>query len=768
MIQDYQELEVALDDRRPIDNHVDLTQLWQIAWRRRSLIALGIVAGIVLGSLYYAQATPVYRSQSQVLVVQKRPDVVTGDVTHMQPAEDYVNTHRLLLLSPLIVGRAIDQGKLRTMDTFAHEETDLTEAIIKKLAVKNVSKGVRSASNVLEISFDGIIASECGTVVNAILDSYTSVLDEAYRNTSDDTVRIITEGRKILQNDLATKEAAYRQFRETSPMIWKGNEEINPRQDRLTQIELQRSTLMLRRADFEGQLASIEDARAEGRSPEELMTLISDLAAKQNRDQVNSDSSITLKGQLLPLLQEEQILVQRYGPKHPQVLSVRQRIAATHEFFRFPSATFGKVSEQSGPEQKPNLKDGVEVYLQSLRQEIDRIKTSEDVLAKLFETEHQAARELNSYEVRDAEFRNDIARTQELYDGIVKRLHEASLVKDYGGFDARVISPAGIGKKVQPKGSLVFPASAFLGILGGIGLVYLAEIMDKSFRSPEEIRRRLGLPIVGQIPMLLPDAATRQKVAATGSFDPMLFTYHQPRSAGSEAYRAVRTALYFSSGGEGHKVIQITSANPSEGKSTLAANVAVSIAQSGKKTLLIDADLRKPRQHEIFAVSARIGLASVIGQDMEVADAVQPSKITNLSILPCGPLPPDPAELLTSPRLPELLEVLREQYDYVIIDSAPLLAVTDSCAVAPRVDGVLLTLRISKYGRSQAERAREILNSLGAKVLGVVVNGVDGSGAYGYGYGYGYGQGYGDSDAKGESNGNGAHKSRTTHHVNVN
>jgi capsular exopolysaccharide synthesis family protein len=147
--------------------------------------------------------------------------------------------------------------------------------------------------------------------------------------------------------------------------------------------------------------------------------------------------------------------------------------------------------------------------------------------------------------------------------------------------------------------------------------------------------------------------------------------------------------------GEGHKVIQVTSPNSGDGKSTLAANVAVSIAQSGKKTLLIDADLRKPRQHKIFNVPAPAGLAAIIADQAEVADVIQQTAVRDLWVLPCGPRPPDPAELLTSPRFPELLDLLRERYEYVVLDSSPLLAVTDPSVVAPRVDGVLLTLRIS-------------------------------------------------------------------------
>ncbi|MCA9247239.1 MAG: CpsD/CapB family tyrosine-protein kinase, partial [Planctomycetales bacterium] len=231
-----------------------------------------------------------------------------------------------------------------------------------------------------------------------------------------------------------------------------------------------------------------------------------------------------------------------------------------------------------------------------------------------------------------------------------------------------------------------------------------------------------------------------------------------PGSSRSESYRAVRTALYFSTRGEEHTVFQVTSPNAGDGKTTLASNLAISFAQTGDRTLLIDADLRKPRVHRLFALDAENGLAAVIDGAVDVADAIVESAVPGLHLLPAGKTPRNPAELLTKPRFQELINLVRDQYDYVIVDTPPLLAVTDPCVVAPRVDGVLLTIRITKQGRPQAERAKAILSSLKTKLLGVVVNDADdalrGAG-YGYGYGYGrnynapYGQQTGERKAKG-------------------
>jgi capsular exopolysaccharide synthesis family protein len=214
-----------------------------------------------------------------------------------------------------------------------------------------------------------------------------------------------------------------------------------------------------------------------------------------------------------------------------------------------------------------------------------------------------------------------------------------------------------------------------------------------------------------------------------------LLVFHRPSSVEAEAYRSVRTAVYFNTHGERRKIIQVTSPSMGDGKSTLIANLAVAIAQSGRSVILVDADLRRPRLHRVFGLPGRKGLAQVIEGDVELADTIRPSVVPNLSVLPCGTRPSNPAELLTLPRFADLLEELRDSYDFVLLDTPPLLAVSDPCIVAPRADGVLLTIRVSRNGRPAAERGRDLLSALRAQVFGVVVNGVGKQGAMaGYGY----------------------------------
>ena len=218
-----------------------------------------------------------------------------------------------------------------------------------------------------------------------------------------------------------------------------------------------------------------------------------------------------------------------------------------------------------------------------------------------------------------------------------------------------MIAPAGKGAKIAPVLTQYLLLGTVLGLLAGVGLAYLAEVTDKSFRTPEEIRRHLGLPVVGHIPFFPPAPEHLGTAAEDFCLDPSL-VYFQPKSVEAESFRGVRTALSFSTQGEEHKVIQVTSPSPGDGKSTVTANLAISIAQSGKKVLLIDCDFRKPRQHKLFRISPSTGMASVIAGQSTLANAIQTTVVDGLWLLPCGPRPNNPAELLTSPQFKDLVD----------------------------------------------------------------------------------------------------------------
>lgn len=217
-----------------------------------------------------------------------------------------------------------------------------------------------------------------------------------------------------------------------------------------------------------------------------------------------------------------------------------------------------------------------------------------------------------------------------------------------------------------------------------------------------------------------------------------LIVQHDSKSPISEAYRAVRTNLQFAGADKQLKCISFTSSTPSEGKSTTISNIALAMAQDGKKVLLIDADMRKPVQHRIFGLFNK-GLSNCIAMNMPLDEAIQPSDHPNLDILASGPVPPNPSELLGSQKMDELLRQVKHIYDYVLVDMPPVLAVTDAAVLSQKVDGIVFVIKSGKISPDEAKLAKTRLEQAGANILGAVLNAVpQRHGGYGYGYYYYY------------------------------
>ncbi|QDU64457.1 Tyrosine-protein kinase YwqD [Planctomycetes bacterium Pan216] len=749
-------------DDSPIIAMPDLTRLVQIVWERRWTFLVGPVVFLALATLYYVQATPRFESEAKVLVINKKPTLMTDraglPVSHF---EDYVETHQVLIESPLIVERAIRTNpEILQLESAkpSSEDEDAVDVIIEEIDVKRTTGRLSSSpDNVLEVSFSGKLPEESRLILAAVIDSYRDFLDETYKNITDETATLMTQARDVLRKELRDKEEGYREFRLESPLLGRSSEGVDTNLESLASIQREISQLKLERAEVESDLLTLQRAIQEKEPFDALLVMATEIAQKSKQTDTKDDSRLNLDNQLFPLLLSERELAVDFGPDHPKLKMLRDRIQLARNFFARPTAAFAAFSGDHESAETLLSKSGsaaeaVEMHLDYLNQKLDYLKVAEDRLDELYKEEYDEARKIAAYDIKDEAFRKEIDQTQQLYDSIITRLQDAGLVTQSGGYEAKIIAPPELGEQVWPMAIIIFPVAGLLGIMSGLGLVYLVDMADTSFRTSQEIQRRLGLPIVGLIPFI---AAPKTKGSGEdaqidAAIDMTLCAHLRPRSVHAEAYRGLRTALYFSMNAHNQNVVQVTSPNAGDGKSTTASNLAITFAQLGRKTLLIDADLRKPRVHRLFNLSGKKGLVSVIRDGADLDDVIHDTGIDGLSVIPCGPLPENPAELLTSPHFEELVEGVREKFDFVVIDTPPVLAVSDPSVVAVRVDGVLLVLRLSKSGRHPAERAKELLSRHGVNVIGVVVNNSDRGTRYGYG-GYGYAYSYGNEKYLDES-----------------
>lgn len=704
-----------------------------IAWRRRGTVILGLMIGFVCGAIYYSQAPPKYQSTAQVLVVKKRSDVVPSvgnNAPQQMYVEDYLTTHAILIGSQPILRRAADIMKAKYPGVLP-DDVEPTRFFLDGLKItREYREGNIPVSNVLNLSFKSQRSEDCAKVLNSIIEAYRQYLNETFNDLNREFADQLRKAQETLSKELRGKKERYEAIAKKDPLtlVLKAKDVLNSVQSRMTKLEEKRVELEVRQAEIRTHQRMIGDAKKSGK-PDSLILKMLETRYPALRPGASASEVRFLEDQLAALEVKESDFRILYGPEHPQWKSLQSQIQSLKERLakRDPVA--------KGDE------DPLDLFQSSLQTEYTANQTVLEDVNRALAEERMRATQMAEFLQEEEQARKDIEPYQALLDSVLQRLRQIQMSSEAGGYEAQTIFDAGLGVKVSPNLVLTLFLSMALGLAMGMSLAYLAEYTDRGFRTPEEIRQTLGLPVIGHIaPMHIERPPTNDRL------DPALAAFHDPRSRAAESFRGIRTALYFSVQGRGHQVIQMTSPGKGEGKSTVLANLAISIAQSGKTVVLVDADFRRPLVHRLFRIPKEdgSGLVSILTGDGELPDVVKSCPdVPGLHLLPCGPRPTNPGELLASAKFHELIGLLRDRYDFVLVDSPPVLAVSDPIAIAPLVDGVLLLLRLSKNVRPMAIRARAELATVGANVLGVLVNGMaHHSRQYGYGYDYGYSYGY--------------------------
>ena len=310
---------------------------------------------------------------------------------------------------------------------------------------------------------------------------------------------------------------------------------------------------------------------------------------------------------------------------------------------------------------------------------------------------------------------------RQLYQELLTRTKQTGLETELKTTNIRIME-----KAEAPRGPVIpnrrrnYQMAVFVGLLLGVGLALGFEYLDNTFKTPDDIKEHLGVPFLGMVPEVDVRSAT-----AGGRPQTPPQVIKNPNSAVADAYRVLRTNLIFTSAQTTGRVVVVTSANPGEGKTTTVANLAAALAHNGAKVLAIDADLRRPTLYQHFGVQKTPGLTDLIVGKSTASQAIQMTRIDGLQVLPCGYQPPNPAELLGSPMMRQVLEALRSHYDWVLIDTPPVLAMADTAVLAALVEGVVLVLAAEKATRPSVARAVDQVHGVGGKVIGVVLNKVN-------------------------------------------
>jgi capsular exopolysaccharide synthesis family protein len=383
----------------------------------------------------------------------------------------------------------------------------------------------------------------------------------------------------------------------------------------------------------------------------------------------------------------------------------------------------------------------------SVRNEYELAKKLEENLPLQIEEQKRQALDLDDRASTYAELEREVAQSRGLLERLESRQKETELAAALPTKNIRIVDKAEVPRApVGPDRFRSLAMALLVGLMGGAGLVFFIEYLDRSVKDPGDLERLLNVPFLGPVPVI--------EAKKEGPLARDLISAHEPKSLYAEAYRSLRTGVFFTSPDNPPKVLMVTSTGPQEGKTVTTINLALAIAASGKKVLLVDADMRKPRVHKVFGQKNSVGLSTLLGGEKDVGLALKETKVANLTVITSGQIPPNPSELLGTERMVRFLGILRERFDIVLIDSPPLISITDSVVLGSHVDGVILVAKAGATSREILKRGIAMLGEVNASIVGVVLNMVDYRKSTYYYHSHYYSYYYGeDSNGKGKRRG---------------
>lgn len=705
----------------PPTDEFHLLDYVRILHKHRWTASSVFIVVVAATTLYSVLATPIYQATARVLIESDDPKVVSfQDVLNQnQRANDYYQTQYKLLQSRAVARRALDDLQLWTnprlgasrgtqwsIGAVAAAPVRVLGRLFKKdqnrQAAPTESAGQAGAINrllsglavnpivnsrLVDVTFRSPDATLAAAVANGVANAYIEQNLETRFNSSKDATDFLAGQLAQQRQKVESSQRALQQYREENDAV-----SLEDRQNIVVQklADLNAAVTKARTERIQKQ-AAYDQIRAVQNNREALDTLPAVVSNAFIQQQ---------KATLADLQRQRAQLSEKLGPRHPDMLKLNLAIQAAQ------SRIDGEISN----------------VIQSLRNDYQQALAQEQSLAAALEQQKRDALDLNRKSIDYGVLARDATSNQQIYDSLMQRMKETGVSTELKTSNIHIVDRAEVpASPAFPRTRLNLLLSLVSGSLLGITLAFFFEYVDNRIKNPDEIRQYLGIPYLGMIPAI---SATHVDGGRRPGEQSLLINNGVPANF-AESFRTLRTNLLFSSADEGSRSLIVTSTAPGEGKTVVASNIAAALALAGERVLLVDADMRKPRVHEVFGKSQKPGLSNILVGTARASESVHKTSIPTLWILPAGEYPPNPAELLGSKRCRELLGSLRAHFDWVVIDTPPIMAVTDAAVVGHSVSGVLFVVGSEMTARASAHRAVQQLEQSRARMVGAVLNRVD-------------------------------------------
>lgn len=681
---------------------IPIGQMLGILWRGRWIILICALLAASAGVYYVQKRGTIWRATSRLYVDNQSLNVSGADMFLGVASRNYANTQAELLRAAPILGSALAEDEVARLEIFRE--------IPNKIAwlKKNLKVSVGKNNDIITVSLDSKLVEDACIIVREVVDAYKAYQEKQTDTTLDAVVKQLIEAKNTDQKRLDDKIQERKNFLAENGSSGTERVAIVTSRYNSALAALQRVRDERRRT-----AQALNSAKAFADDPSTLLRL---LASNANTRSVTSD----------PESDEIRARVRSY---EAQLLALRAEVTGVHPGVTKLEQRIAELEKQLDKRQKRLAS----TYLASLEEAHTAAIAEEAKLTQQINADESIVQALSGKAIEYQSLEHDIVDARESLKAVRDRLTAVNMNKVDTATELKinVLDDARRETATVASGKATTVAIlTFLGLLLGAALAWLRGLLDHRIRTVEDVSTRVGLPVTGILPRInLPKNTSA------------LSAWVSNRSL-TEAARSLRTAVYYAMSSEENRVLHITSPEPGDGKSLTTSCLGIAMAQAGQKTLIVDADMRKPRQNVMFDIDNRHGLAEILA-DPTAPSGIVPTEQDGLDLLPSGLLPDNPAELLSSSNFEKLLAKLSKEYDRILVDSPPVLPVADARILGAKCDYTLLVMRVDKSTVKRASQAREDLATLGAKILGSVINDMPKKLGYGYGYGYGNSYGYG-------------------------